>query len=137
MENSTIYVTELDMQRLQKLLEGMESSSRNKAHLLELENELLRGHIVPSSEVPPDVITMNSSVKLKDMDSGEELEYTLVYPGGANASLNRISILAPIGTALIGYRVGDIIEWEVPSGVRRLKVAEIVYQPEASGDFHL
>jgi regulator of nucleoside diphosphate kinase len=137
MENRTIYITELDMQRLQKLLEDMEGSLRNKAHLRELENELLRGHVVPSGEVPPDVITMNSSVRLKDMDSGEELTYTLVYPGGANASLNRISILAPIGTALIGYRVGDVIEWAVPSGVRRLKVVEIVYQPEASGDFDL
>lgn len=77
-ENRTIYITELDMQRLQKLLEDMEGSSRNKAHLRELENELLRGHVVPSGEVLLDVITMNSSVRLKDMDSGEELNYTLV-----------------------------------------------------------
>lgn len=92
---------------------------------------------MPSDEVPPDVITMNSRVKLQDLDSGDEMIYTLVYPSDADTGQNRISILAPIGTALIGYRVGDIVEWKVPSGVKRLKVEEILYQPEASGDFDL
>lgn len=137
METRAIYITELDMQRLQKLLDSMESSSRNKTYVGELEEELLRGHIVPSDAIPPDVITMNSRVRLKDMDSGEEMTYTLVYPNSADPNQDKISILAPIGTALIGYRVGSIIEWKVPSGVRRLKVEEIIYQPEASGDFDL
>jgi len=133
----TIYITELDLNRLQKLLDAMEGSLRNKTHLQKLEEELLKGQIVPSDEVPPDVITMNSRVKLQDLDSGDEMIYTLVYPNDADPGQNRISILAPIGTALIGYRVGDIVEWKVPSGVKRLKVEEILYQPEASGDFDL
>lgn len=133
----TIYITELDLNRLQKLLDAMEGSLRNKTHLQKLEEELLKGQIVPSDEVPPDVITMNSRVKLQDLDSGDEMIYTLVYPSDADTGQNRISILAPIGTALIGYRVGDIVEWKVPSGVKRLKVEEILYQPEASGDFDL
>jgi regulator of nucleoside diphosphate kinase len=63
--------------------------------------------------------------------------YSLVFPQEADASEGRISILAPVGTAMIGYRVGDVIEWEVPSGLRRLKVEDVLYQPEASGDYHL
>lgn len=133
----TIYITELDLNRLQKLLDAMEGSLRNKTHLQKLEEELFKGQIVPSDEIPPDVITMNSRVKLQDLDSGDEMIYTLVYPNDADTGQNKISILAPIGTALIGYRVGDIIDWKVPSGVRRLKVEEILYQPEAAGDFDL
>ena len=78
---------------------------------------------------------MNSSVRLKDLDTKKELTYTLVFPSDADAGQNRISVLAPIGTALIGYRVGDIITWEVPAGRRRLKVEKIIYQPEAAGDY--
>jgi regulator of nucleoside diphosphate kinase len=63
--------------------------------------------------------------------------YSLVFPNEADADEGRISILAPVGTAMIGYRVGDVIEWQVPSGLRRLKVEEIIYQPEASGDYLL
>lgn len=133
----TIYITELDLNRLQKLLDAMEGSTRNKAHLQNLEEELFKGQIVPSDEIPPDVITMNSRVRLIDIDSGGDMIYTLVYPNDADATQNKISILAPIGTALIGYRVGDIIKWKVPSGVKKLKVEEILYQPEAAGDFDL
>ncbi|MBA7597315.1 Regulator of nucleoside diphosphate kinase [subsurface metagenome] len=109
----------------------------DKNYLKELEKELNRGKIVEPEDIPKDVITMNSMVRLKDLDSGEEMTYTLVFPGIADISKNKISILAPIGTALIGYRVGDIIEWEVPAGLRKLKVEEILYQPETAGDYHL
>ena len=109
----------------------------DKDYLKELENELNQGKIVEPKDIPKDVITMNSMVRLKDLDSEEEMTYTLVFPGIADISNNKISILAPIGTALIGYRVGDIIEWKVPAGLRKLKVEEILYQPEAAGDYHL
>ena len=80
---------------------------------------------------------MNSKIRIKNLDSGLEKIYTLVFPHSANINENRISILAPIGTALIGYEVGDTIEWPVPGGVTKFKVEEILYQPEASGDFDL
>jgi regulator of nucleoside diphosphate kinase len=80
---------------------------------------------------------MNSKIHLRDLDSNEDLMYTLVYPAHANVELGRISVLAPIGTAMIGYRVGDEIQWPVPSGTRHLQVKEVVYQPEASGDLLL
>ncbi len=75
---------------------------------------------------------MNSKVRLRDMDTRKEAIYTLVYPAHADAAHNKISVLAPIGTAPIGYRVGDIITWEVPAGLKRLKVVEVIYQPEAA-----
>jgi regulator of nucleoside diphosphate kinase len=80
---------------------------------------------------------MNSRVRLRDLDSGEKMQISLVYPSAADASAKKVSVLAPIGTAILGYRTGDTIEWEVPAGVRRLKIEDVLYQPEASGDFSL
>ncbi len=138
MEKRTIYITELDMERLKKrLLESEAVPERDKGNLEELEQELLRAEIVPAQEIPHDVITMNSSVRLKDLDTKKELIYTLVFPADADARQHKISVLAPIGTAMIGYRAGDIITWEVPAGERRLKVEEVIYQPEAAGNYNL
>jgi regulator of nucleoside diphosphate kinase len=75
---------------------------------------------------------MNSEVRLKDLDSGDVTVYRLVFPSQTRTE-NSISVLAPVGTAMLGYRVGDVIEWRVPKGVRRLKVLEVIYQPEAAG----
>jgi len=136
MRKKTIYITELDMKRLEELVKfASKSNKRKEEYLRELEKELDRAKVVPSEKIPKNVITMNSKVRIKDLDSEEEMIYSLVFPHSANITQNRISILAPIGTALIGYKVGDIIEWPVPSGVRKLKVEEILYQPEASGNF--
>jgi len=137
MEKRTIYITKLDMERLkERILESETIPERDKAHLTELEHELLRAEIVSPQEIPADVITMNSTVLLKDLDTNKELTYTLVFPADADAGQNKISVLAPIGTAMIGYRVGDIISWEVPAGQRRLKVKKVIYQPEGAGDYY-
>lgn len=136
MRKKTIYITELDMKRLEELVQfASKSDKRKEEYLRELEEELDRAKVVPSEKIPKNVITMNSKVRIKDLDSEEEMIYSLVFPHSADINQNRISILAPIGTALIGYKVGDIIEWKVPGGVRKLKVEEILYQPEASGNF--
>ncbi|HXG68316.1 MAG TPA: nucleoside diphosphate kinase regulator [Blastocatellia bacterium] len=136
---ATIYITETDLKRLNKLIEISRESGgfENRPYLNKLEEELERAEVVDPKDIPADVITMRSTVRLKDLDKGQELLYTLVFPTEADSDKGKISVLAPIGTALIGYRVGDTIEWEVPSGVRRLKVEEILYQPEAAGDYHL
>ena len=137
-EERAIFITEFDLTRLEELLDKVSTEdSRDSKHLKELEDELLRAEVVEPRDIPPDVITMNSQVCLKDLDSGEELLYTLVFPNDARLEENRISILAPVGTALLGYRVGDTIKWKVPGGMRKLKVKKILYQPEAAGDFHL
>lgn len=138
MQSREIYITRFDHSRLNAFLSpNALQTSKDKAHLLELKKELERAVIVEPSEVPADVVTMNSRVRIRDMEKGELLEYSLVFPMDADISLNRISILAPIGTALLGYRVGDIVEWQVPGGTRVLKVEAILYQPEAAGDYRL
>ena len=83
------------------------------------------------------MITMRSKVRLKDLVSGETNVYSLVFPTEADYSEGKISVLAPIGTAILGYKRGDTIEWPVPSGLRRLKVDKVLYQPEAAGNFEL
>ena len=133
-----IFITDFDLERLEYLIEDTKRrSSRDGKYLEELEQELVKAEVVTPAGIPPDVITMNSRVCLQDIDSGENLVYTLVFPGDADFDNGKISVLAPIGTALIGYRAGDRITWRVPSGIKKLKVKSILYQPEAAGDFHL
>lgn len=137
-QHRTIYITSSDMLKLENLIEGRrEGNVKDKEHLAELGNELESAVLMDSKDIPPNVITMNSRVLMKDLDTQEEMTYTLVFPADANIKENKISVLAPIGTAMIGYKVGDVIEWPVPSGQRRLKVIGILYQPEAAGDYHL
>jgi regulator of nucleoside diphosphate kinase len=76
---------------------------------------------------------MNSRVRLTDAGTNEEQVYTVVFPSDANVEQRKISVLAPIGTAILGYRVGDMVEWRVPGGIRKLRIEEILYQPEAAG----
>ena len=133
-----IYITEFDMNRLKGLIKFAEERWDKRAgkYLEELDDELDRAEIVKPEEIPTNVITMNSTFRLIDLDSGEELVYTLVFPANANSTNGRISVLAPVGTAVLGYRVGDTVEWTVPAGLKKLRVKEIVYQPEAAGDYH-
>ena len=138
MTDRAIYITEYDIVRLRNLLEDAKATGyRGRDDLKELEAELNRGTVVAPQEVPGDVITMNSKARLIDLDTGEEMIYTLVFPDDADIDQNKISVLAPIGTAMLGYRVSDTFEWQVPEGLRRLSVEEILYQPEAAGDYHL
>jgi len=130
----SIYITEADKRRLQPLIEGMKNS---RDDLRGLQTELEKARVVQPKEVPPDVITMNSKARLRDLDTGEEMIFTLVFPGNADIQHDKISVVAPIGTAMLGQRVGDEFSWEVPAGSVRLRVEEVLYQPEAAGDFHL
>ena len=134
MDTRVIYITEADMKRLRPLIEGMKNS---RDDLRGLQAELEHARVVTPADVPPDVITMNSKARLRDLDTGEEMIFTLVFPGEASIEHDRISVVAPIGTAMLGQRVGDEFEWEVPAGSVRLRVEEVLYQPEAAGDFHL
>ena len=127
MRNKKIFITKDDARQLQELLNvdrGMNHFEQN--NLQKLETELNRGTLVDSSDVPQDVITMNSTVHLLDLDTEEEMICTLVYPDDADIDQNKISVLAPVGTAMLGRGVGDTFEWRVPAGLRRLKVKEIV-----------
>jgi len=101
--------------------------------LEDLQNELDRAIVVKPSRVPPEVVTMNSRIRIRDLNSGGEFTYQVVFPRGADMAKNRISVLAPIGTALLGERAGSIVEWQVPSGMRRFRILDVEFQPEADG----
>ncbi len=138
MAEREIYITEYDMERLMTLIEGTRiKARRNRENLDMLEKELLRGKLVSPENVPKDVVTMNSKVIIRDLENDELTTYDLVFPAEANISDNKVSVLAPLGMALLGYRIGDIIEWKMPSGVKKLQVKDVLYQPEAAGRFDL
>lgn len=130
-----IVISSLDADRLDSLLESLSDSSFPGKR--ELEAELSRAEIVEPDKVPPDVVSMNSTIRFKVVSSSEEFNLTLVYPKEMDASGSKISILAPVGSALIGLSKGDEIEWPKPGGgLLCVRIEEIVYQPERSGDYH-
>ena len=137
MSERRIVITRFDKERLEELIAVAEEfADHGREDLRALAGELTRATIVSPEEVPQDVVTMNSKVVLRDVDTSEEMTYSLVFPKNADVDVGAISILAPVGTAILGYSEGDVIEWPVPSGTRRIRIEEVLYQPEAAGDFH-
>ena len=130
-----IVISSPDLDRLERLLDSV--SPLHAPGLDALRRELDRAEVVEPHEIPPNVITMNSTVRFVDEVSGREFELTLVYPDDAHLTHGTVSVLAPVGSALLGLRIGDAIDWPAPSGTTlRLRVTAIAYQPEAAGDFH-
>jgi len=132
-----IVITTADFDRLQCVLVSPRHRTADAALLLTLKGELGRGAIVEASEVSRSVVTMHSQVRVRDLDEDESEIYTLVYPEEADMNVGKLSVLAPLGAALLGTRAGQIVRYEAPAGSRRLKIQKILYQPEAAGDFHL
>ncbi|HBJ36937.1 MAG TPA: nucleoside diphosphate kinase regulator [Planctomycetaceae bacterium] len=129
--NKQIIITAEDRDHLEELLAGSFAEAfRDKPYMNDLRSELSTAKIVEPSEFPFDVVTMNSTVRLKDMKRRATETFKLVYPDEANIAEGRLSILAPLGTAIFGYRVGDIIRWEILSGEGRWRVEEVVSQPK-------
>lgn len=136
MKAPEIIVTRLDLERLHHLLES-HATDRDQQAVAFLDAELARARIVDPSEVPANVVTMNSRFRYIDRSTGESRMVTLVYPTNADPRAGRLSVLAPVGCALLGLSVGQSIEWPLPHGqVRSFGIAEILYQPEAVGEFH-
>ncbi|QDS90208.1 Regulator of nucleoside diphosphate kinase [Rosistilla ulvae] len=126
-----IVVTRQDCQRLESMLASdFTQALCNKGNLKNLRGELALARIVEPDKVPPDVVTMGSTVRLLDLDCDELETFTLVYPDEANIAEGKLSVLAPIGTAILGYRVGDMVCWKVPSGESRTRIEEVLFQPE-------
>lgn len=136
--SKVIFITSSDKEKLLKMI-GLEKEFHvgDKAYLQSLVHELERAVVVRSEEIPHDVITMHSQVVLRDLDDDEEMTCSLVYPDEADVNDNKISVLAPIGMAVLGYRVGDVVNWDIPGGVVRLQVEKILFQPESSGNFDM
>ena len=128
-----IYITSRDKRLLEKMVAEADAlRSAPRAELKALAKELRRAVVVDPRDVPGDVITMNSRAEMLDLGTGETVTFTLVFPSQANIDEEKISVLAPIGAGMLGYRVGDEFEWHVPDGVRRMRVTQIHYQPEAA-----
>lgn len=119
-----IYITEADIDRLNRIV----MNTKDSPTVRKLQEELDRAIILKSEEIPPDVVTMNSRVQFKTLETDSTSEVTIVYPSDADSSHARVSILAPVGAALIGLRVGDEIEWALPTGlVRTFKIISVGY----------
>jgi len=134
MSRPTIIINELDAERIDRLLEKAEFASLPVADTLN--EELDRAQMCTPESMPHDVVTMNSQVKFRNLTTGEELTRTLVYPAQMTDSSAQLSVLAPVGAALLGLRTGDTIHWELPGGASaHLEVLALLYQPEAAGDY--
>jgi regulator of nucleoside diphosphate kinase len=128
-----IFIADDDRARLDTLIRrALDQHGQLTSDLAALAGELRRARVVPRAEIPPDVVTMNSTVRLRDLETGEDETYTLVYPEQADIEADKLSVLAPVGTALLGYRAGDVVEWPVPAGMRRFRVEEVVFQPRSA-----
>jgi regulator of nucleoside diphosphate kinase len=136
-EHGRIQLTEADYERLLRLVETWSDvGDVNAAEALA--NELERADVVPPEQIAGNVVTMNSRVVFEDERSGERREVRLVYPHESDVEQGCISVLAPIGSALLGLAVGQTIDWPLPGGQpKRLRIVEVVYQPEQAGHFHL
>lgn len=133
MSTRVIHVNGPDMLRLRQLLAvAGDGSELDREHLELLRQELDWAVVVSAEETPTDVITMGTQVRVRDIGTGQRQNYTLVYPWEADLALGRVSVLAPLGTALIGHRSGDEFVWAMPGVVRRLRIEQVLHQPEAA-----
>lgn len=131
-----IIISTLDRDRILQNIDKTRSSGTGvRVNLTPLLNELKRAKIMTPETMPSDVVTMRSIVKLVYKNTGKIMQVQLVYPNESDLTKNKISVFAPIATALLGYRKGDTVFWKVPGGEAELVIDEIIYQPEASGDF--
>ncbi len=131
----SITISSLDYERLSDLLANV--PNKDAVTLESLQQELDRAHVVEPSQMPPDVVSMNSRVSFEMEPDGRTFEMDLVYPRDADGSAHRVSVLAPVGAALLGLSVGQRIEWPAPGGKSiTVRILEVTYQPERAGVFH-
>lgn len=127
-----IILSSLDVERLERLLDAVPATPAAAA----LRAELDRAEVREPQDMPPDVVTMNATVRFTVGDGGPTLQRTLVYPRDADQDAGRLSVLAPVGSALLGLRVGQHMAWPTPAGPVQVRIDELVWQPERAGEFH-
>ena len=137
-----VVVTAADRERLRRMIESLRDSFPTAGDPLEsflrsLEDHLRNASVVPENTVEDDVVTMNSRVGVRQPDTGAAQVFTLVYDGDADPFGDKLSVVTPLGTAVLGSRVGDVIEWQARRGSRGYRIEEILFQPEAAGDYGL
>lgn len=129
MRELPIVITRADAARLRELIATLGRAGRDQDHVQELSAELERARIADAAEVPADLISIYSEVCVLDLESGTRRELTLVLPAESDPARGRISVLAPLGTALLGYRAGDEVEWQMPGGLRRVRIESVGAPP--------
>ena len=137
--NTMTWLTEQDYNRLKHLLAELTRQSRGmQAGLETLEEILDLARVVHPEKVPENVVTMNSRVLFEDVRTRDKGTVTIVYPADVDSSKSKISVLSPVGAALIGESEGKEVELPLPHGqTRRIRIMNVLYQPEAQGDFAL
>lgn len=133
---SPLYISRDDHTQLRLFIDAALRSRANPA-LEKLRTELDRAVIIDPAALPPDIVTMDSRVQFEDLGTGEIEEYTLTFPEQADISEGRLSILAPVGTALLGFRTGAIVDWPTPGGIRRLKIHRVTPRHEVAAELAL
>ncbi|KIA83439.1 hypothetical protein OA84_07955 [Kaistella solincola] len=133
-----VIITKQDYNRINRsITEAKARNSIKKEEAEKLLSELKSAKIVDQENIDKDVVTMNSIVKIHFQNNKTNMEFQLVYPADADLKQKKISIFSAVASALIGYRVGDEIDWLIPSGMTKIVIDEVLYQPEAAGDFDL
>lgn len=135
---SQLRITNLDYQRLSQLINSIRKTMKDDLHNIEtLQGEIERAKRVEPRKIGSQFVTMNSEVEVIDITTGRIMTFKLVYPQEANFPGGKLSVLSPLGSALIGYREGDEVEFCVPAGTKKVKIGKILYQPEAKGEYAL
>lgn len=133
-----LQISNLDYQRLINLLQKIKTTMKDDLHNIEtLEAEIEKAKRIEPRKMKTNVVTMNSDVEVTDEDTGRLMKFKLVYPNEADFKTGKLSVLSPLGCALIGYSEGDVVEFRVPAGSKKVKIGKILYQPEAEGEFSL
>ncbi len=133
-----LQISNLDYQRLINLLQKIKTTMKDDLHNIEtLEAEIEKAKRIEPRKMKTNVVTMNSDVEVTDEDTGRLMKFKLVYPDEADFKTGKLSVLSPLGCALIGYSEGDVVEFRVPAGSKKVKIGKILYQPEAEGEFSL
>ncbi len=132
-----ICITKYDYTRLKSMIQEYTKTNKADTNIKDLLGEIERAQKVDSYTIGSNYITMNSVFELKKMNELDFQQFRLVFPEDADIDKDKISVIAPIGTAVLGYKVGDVIKWKVPDGENVFQITNILYQPEANGDYHL
>jgi regulator of nucleoside diphosphate kinase len=129
-----VRLTDVDTRRLLDLVEGLRPVDvRDAASVALLVRRVDEAEVLPARRIDPGVVTMDSEVLVRDLDNHQAIAFRVVFPGDADVAACRISVLAPLGMAVLGRRSGDHVTWETPGGRRRLRVARVLHQPEREG----
>jgi len=137
--NNELIITRYDYGRIMIILDHLKNSfsREQRKNAVILRQELYRAHKVSSLEIPSDYVTMNSIFEINDKVELESRILNLVFPEEANSEQDRVSIISPIGTAVLGCRVGNVINWTIPGGLKKFVLINMIYQPEAAGNYNL